>query len=197
MTTALIIGHAPGREEGFDFFLEPMSIQFKVVRPYEREPLPPLGSYDAIISAGGPMGVYEMNKPDYSFLREENDYLLERCGGMAVPMRICLDLGHRNMAGTKEEQNHLAWIRRYGSRCDVIDCQQTDLSASHHWPFTEENNRKGIIRGDEVVAAIHASGAEEIMLAFELRTSAYHPQENAHLENLHTSVKYWRQWVQE
>jgi hypothetical protein len=79
----------------------------------------------------------------------------------------------------------------------VIDCQQTDRSASHHWPFTEENNRKGVIRGDEVVAAIHASGAEEIMLAFELRTSAYHPQENAHLENLRSSVKYWRQWVQE
>ena len=128
---------------------------------------------------------------------EENDYVLARCSDMAVPMRICLDLGHRNMAGTQEEQDHLAWIRRYGARCDVIDCQQTDLSASHHWPFMEANNKKGIIRGDEVVAAIQVSGAEEILLAFELRTPAYHPQEYTHLDNLRASVNYWRQWVKE
>ena len=126
---------------------------------------------------------------------EENDYVLDRCAHMAIPLRVCLDLGHRYTAGTSEERDHLAWIRRYGGRCDVIDCQQTDLAASRHWPFTEEYNAKGVIRGDEVVAAVEDSGAGEMLLALEVNTPAYHPQESRHLRDLEESVRYWRQWV--
>jgi sugar phosphate isomerase/epimerase len=127
----------------------------------------------------------------------ENDYVLEHCSDMAVPMRVCLDMGHRNTNGLPEEADHLAWIRRYGARCDVIDCQQTDLSGSCHWPFTTANNQRGIIRGDEVVKTINESGAGEVLLAFELRTPAYYPHDDKHLDNLRTSVEYWRQWVRE
>ena len=127
----------------------------------------------------------------------ENDFVLERCQDMAIPMRICLDLGHRNRKGSQEEADHLAWIRRYGSRCDVIDCQQTDLEASRHWPFTEEFNRKGVIRVEEVLRAIEESGVEEILLAFEIRVPAFHPQEDRFLESLRASVQYWRRCVTE
>ena len=127
----------------------------------------------------------------------ENDTVFERCAGMAIPMRICLDMGHRYRGGTPEEADHLAWIRRYGHNCDVIDCQQTDLEASRHWPFTEANNRRGIIRAEEVVRAIEESGAEDILLAFELRFPAYHPQERRFMANLRDSVKYWRSWVKD
>ena len=128
---------------------------------------------------------------------KENDYVLDRCSDMDVPLRIVLDMGHRNLAGTPEEADHLAWIRRYGKYCDVIDCQQSDLAASRHWPFTKEYNEKGCIRGDEVVAAIDESDAGEILLAFEIRAAAYHPQENRYLNDLKASVEYWRQWVKE
>jgi D-erythrulose 1-phosphate 3-epimerase len=127
----------------------------------------------------------------------ENDYVLDRCADMAIPMRVCLDLGHRNLAGTPDEADHLAWIRRYGRRSDVIDCQQTDREASRHWPFTAECNAKGVIAGDAVVEAVRASGAAEVLLAFELRTAAFHPEEDRHLERLRASVDYWRQWVKE
>ena len=96
-----------------------------------------------------------------------------------------------------EEADHLAWIRRYGRVCDVIDCQQTDLEASRHWPFTADNNRRGIVRGEEVVRAIGESGAQDVLLAFELRTSAFHPQEDGFLQDLRDSVEYWRAWVTE
>lgn len=128
---------------------------------------------------------------------EENDYVLSRSSDYAVPLRICLDLGHRNLAGSPEEADHLAWIRRYGRQCDVIDCQQTDLTASHHWPFTEGYNKVGIIKPAEVISAIEDSKADEILLSFELRTSAYHPQEYSHRDNLKASVEYWRQWVKD
>ena len=128
---------------------------------------------------------------------EENDYVLNRCERFAIPMRICLDLGHKNINGLPEEADPLAWIRRYGIRCDVIDCQQTDMAASRHWPFTEQNNKKGIVEGSTVVKAIEESGAGEILLAFELRTSAYYPQDDEYLEDLRVSVEYWRRWVKD
>jgi sugar phosphate isomerase/epimerase len=127
----------------------------------------------------------------------ENDEVLAAGERMAIPLRICLDMGHRNRGGLPEEADHLAWIRRYGGRCDVIDCQQTDLEASRHWPFTEENNAKGVIRGPEVVEAIEASGAGEVLLAFELRVPAFYPRETTFLESLSASVRYWRQWIKE
>src|SRR5208337_1521109 len=76
----------------------------------------------------------------------ENDHVLEAGLHFAIPLRVCLDMGHRPLCGIPEEADHLEWIRRYGSRCEVIDCQQTDREASRHWPFTEEANGKGIIR---------------------------------------------------
>jgi sugar phosphate isomerase/epimerase len=127
----------------------------------------------------------------------ENDYVLEACAGMAIPMRVCLDLGHRHLGGSPEEADHLAWIRRYGRACDVIDCQQTDLKASRHWPFTEENNRRGVIGAEEVLRAISDSGAREVLLAFELRVAAFHGQEERYLACLEESVRYWRNWVKE
>ncbi len=129
---------------------------------------------------------------------EENDYVLERCSTMAVPLRVTLDLGHRNMRGTKEEADHIAWIERYGTHCDVIDLQQTSLSASHHWPFTEEYNKMGVIDAEEVTrAVIEVPSDHEILLGFEIRTGAYWPQEETHLQNLKDSVDHWREWVKD
>ena len=162
-----------------------------------------IGAYHRLAEYGKEVGIkalaYEMTSVprETAATFEENDYLLQRCSDMAIPMRICLDMGHRYLGGTPQEADHLEWIRRYGKHCDVIDCQQTVLSHSGHQPFTAENNAKGIIKGDEVVNAIRQSGAGEILLAFELRTAAFHPQEHSCLDNLRQSVEYWRQWVKD
>jgi hypothetical protein len=162
-----------------------------------------LEAYHRLAEYGAEVGLMALAYEMTSVPREtcatfaENDYVLGRCADLAIPMRVCLDLGHRNIAGLPEEADHLAWIRRYGNVCDVIDCQQSDAQGSRHWPFTDEFNARGVIRGDEVVAAIHESGAGEVLLAFELRTAAFHPEEDAHFDRLAASVRYWRQWVRE
>lgn len=162
-----------------------------------------MDAYRRLAEYGGEVGLKALAYEMTSVPREtcatfaENDAVLHEGSQMAIPLRVCLDLGHRNLAGLPEEADHLAWIRRYGASSDVIDCQQTDLASSRHWPFTPENNARGIIRGDEVVQAIEDSGAQEIMLAFEVRASAYHPQEEHHLDDLRRSVEYWRQWIAE
>ena len=71
------------------------------------------------------------------------------------------------------------------------------MKSSDHWPFTTEN-RLGIIKGEEVAKAIKdIPSSKEILLAFEIRTSAFWPQENDHLRGLQESVEYWRQWVKD
>ena len=161
-----------------------------------------IGAYQRLAdyadSVGLPSLAYEMTSVERESCATfaENDYVLERLKDAKVPMRVCLDLGHRNMNGLQEEADHLAWIRRYGMRCDVIDCQQSDLSASHHWPFTPENNARGVIKGEEIIQAVEDSGAEhEILLAFELRSSAFYPYDDQHLEKLSQSVDYWRNFI--
>lgn len=162
-----------------------------------------LAAYHRLAEYGAELGLKALSYEMTSVPREtcatfaENDYVLARCQDMAIPMRVCLDMGHRNLDGLPEEADHLAWIQRYARHADVIDCQQTDREASRHWPFTAEYNAKGIIRGAEVVAAIEASGAQELMLAFEIRTPAFFPQDSRHLAALESSVAYWRQWVTE
>jgi len=162
-----------------------------------------LSAYERLAEYGAEQGLKALAYEMTSVPREtcatfdENDYVLERGSRFAIPLRVCLDLGHKNINGTPAEADPLEWIRRYGKNCDIIDCQQTDMSASHHWPFTAENNARGIIRGDTAVKAVEESGAEDVMFAFELRTSAYFPQDDAHLDGLRQSVEYWRQWVKE
>ena len=162
-----------------------------------------IAAYHRLAEYGAEMGLEALAYEATSVPREtcatfvENDYVLEQCAHMAIPMRMCLDLGHRYLNGTQEEADHLAWIRRYGDHADVIDCQQTDLQASRHWPFTPVYNQQGVVCGDEVVDAIEASGARQTLLAFEIRTPAYCPQEYTHVDRLRASVEYWRQWVKE
>jgi hypothetical protein len=162
-----------------------------------------LESYARLAEYGAELGLKALAYEMTSIPREtcatfaENDRVLERGRRMAIPLRLCLDMGHRNLAGSPEEADHCAWIRRYGGRADVIDCQQTDREASRHWPFTEENNRRGVIRAEDVIQAIRDSGAEEMLLAFELRVPAFHPQEDTFRGSLEASVAYWRQWVRD
>ena len=53
-----------------------------------------------------------------------------------------------------------------------------------------------MIMGSSVPDSSNILSAANIA-AFELRTSAYHPQEEHYLANLRASVEYWRQWIKE
>ncbi len=161
-----------------------------------------IASYHRLAEYGAEVGLkalaYEMTSIDRETCATfaENDEVLARCADMAIPMRICLDMGHRNNGGLPEEADHCAWIRKYAKQCDVIDCQQTTKEVSCHWPFTPENNAKGVIRGEEVMQAIQDSGADnDLLLSFELRCAAFHPQEDSFMKNLEQSVAYWRQFT--
>lgn len=127
----------------------------------------------------------------------ETDRLLAACRGLAIPMRLCLDVGHRNQENpAAPEADPYAWIRRYAQATPLIHIQQCNASGSHHWPFTTDYNRQGDIEPSKVLEAIGATGAEqEILLALEIRHCAYYPDEYRLESNLKESVAFWRPWM--
>ena len=128
----------------------------------------------------------------------ENDELLARLGSMAIPMRLCLDVGHRNLetAGAPESDPY-EWIRRYARVSKAIHIHQCNGQGSHHWPFIDKYNAQGDITPPRILQALADSGSnQEILLALKIRHRAYYPDEYKLEENLRASVAYWRQWVE-
>ena len=75
-----------------------------------------------------------------------------------VPVTLCLDVGHQCVPGTSgDDRDPYAWLERLGRRAPVVQLQQADGQADHHWPFTPEINATGIISAERVLAALDTS----------------------------------------
>lgn len=113
----------------------------------------------------------------------------ENCG---VPMRVCLDVGH---APHPDQRDPYPWIERLGAFSPVIHLQQAELHKSHHWPFTPENNAKGIIHPDKVLKALEKSGVKESLLIFEISHREHYDTDFRIIEDLKASVDYWKPYI--
>jgi D-erythrulose 1-phosphate 3-epimerase len=114
----------------------------------------------------------------------------ENCG---VPMKICLDIGH---SPHPSQRDPYFWIEKIGKFSPIIHIHQTTPNSSNHWPFTEEYNRKGIIFPEKVIKSLKISGAEEALLLFEISHREHLDTDYRVIEDLKTSVNYWRKWVE-
>lgn len=110
---------------------------------------------------------------------------------------LCLDVGHQCVPGVAgPDADPYAWLRQMGGRAPVIHLQQSDDAADHHWPFTAGHNARGRIRGDEVMEALAASGAEDVTLILEI-IPAFEADDAVVLAELRESVLYWREVLRE
>lgn len=108
----LIIKHisieGPGTLE--DFFRE-TSRDINIVELGKGEILPVLDGYEAVVSLGGPMNVYETEK--YPFLLAEEDFLKEALAKGIPVLGVCLGaqlLAKANGAGVrKAKQEEIGW----------------------------------------------------------------------------------------
>ncbi len=125
---------------------------------------------------------------------KETEELYERLNEKsALPIKLCIDIGHgATISGTKEDKDPCAWIEHFGSRTAVIHIQQTDGKSSKHWPFTEKYNKIGIIKGEEILKAIEASGANELLLVIEVFCPFFEPAEYEVLDDLKESVDKYK-----
>jgi D-erythrulose 1-phosphate 3-epimerase len=110
-----------------------------------------------------------------------------------VPRVLCLDVGHQCVVGTSgEDCDPYAWLRRFGSHAPVVQLQQSDAVADHHWPFTPDTNARGRIDAKRVLRALSDSGAGHVVWIFEV-IPPFEADDDGVLADLEISVSYWRE----
>lgn len=134
-------------------------------------------------------------------------------GRAGVPIYLTVDVGHQagmHYGLSGEDLDYRAWLRDLAPFCEVVHLQQTTADGSHHWPFTDEYNRRGHIRMEEVLQAI-ADGfdkagssplaqvlppvRQQILVAEIIPGSTKH--ETPLLQELEASAAYLRRYVPE
>ena len=99
------------------------------------------------------------------------------------------------------------WLEELGSYAPIIHLQQTDGKSSSHLPFTEANNRAGLVHPRKVLEAIARSYRREelpglpprsanVYLTFEIFPHTTDRPRDL-LPVLAESVRYWRRWIPE
>jgi D-erythrulose 1-phosphate 3-epimerase len=124
----------------------------------------------------------------------ETKDLLERVNdGAALPILLCLDIGH---APHPDERDPYQWVRELAQYAFMVHLQQTDPGHSQHRPFTPDYNAGGIVRDEPTLAALAESGAAgNLYLDLEIAHRENYATEFRVLEDLKTSVDYWRPFV--
>ena len=112
---------------------------------------------------------------------------------------------HPHLYASYQDGDPYYWLENLGAFSPIIHLQQTDGTHSAHLPFTEENNKQGIIHGDKVLESIFNSyqntddaglppACPEIFLTIEVFAStASYPYKT--LDDLQSTVDYWRKFI--
>lgn len=112
---------------------------------------------------------------------------------------------HPHLFASPEDASNDAWVRRAGCYSPIIHLQQTDGKSSPHWPFTPENNQKGIVKPDAFIRALKASydmpddpamppKCGEITLTFEPFIATAGNTFDL-LDDIAAGVECWRRWI--
>ena len=123
---------------------------------------------------------------------EELLYLLnEKKGG--VPIKFCLDVDHGDRTSPDPRDNDpYEWLKKFGAESPVIHLKQKSASVHGHKPFTEENNKEGLIFPEKLKESLEISGSKENTLFLELSFRERLPFDDQVVRDLKASVDYWR-----
>jgi sugar phosphate isomerase/epimerase len=118
--------------------------------------------------------------------------------GAAIPILLCLDVDHGfYFSSDPRDKDPYAWLEEFGKLSPVIHIKQSSENKSGHWPFAKDYNEKGIIRPKKVLESLEKSGADDVVLLFEVSHRERYPAETRVLSDLKESVEYWREYVTE
>jgi sugar phosphate isomerase/epimerase len=111
-----------------------------------------------------------------------------------IPIKLVIDIGHMCCSEFKHSQDDLnpyKWITELAEHIGIIHIQQTTPLKSHHWPFTEKYNKKGMIDPKKILETLAASGLEEVDLIFEI-FFPINVADNSVLEDMKDTVQLWK-----
>ncbi|WP_104668251.1 sugar phosphate isomerase/epimerase family protein [Ensifer adhaerens] len=120
--------------------------------------------------------------------------LAERFAEMTgAVVAYCYDVGHACRSDLpRAEQDPYLWLSSLGHLSPIVHLQQTDGKRDHHWCFTEETNKVGVIHPEQVLTTITNTPASvvehltiEVFPAFEMADDQV-------LADVTSSCNYWR-----
>jgi sugar phosphate isomerase/epimerase len=125
-------------------------------------------------------------------LEECQELMAHLDGDTAVPIALCLDMGHACAAGADgANRDPYAWLERLGRYTQVVHVQQTDGVGDRHWPFTTEFNAQGIVDPARVVELVAQFERPSVEIVLEVM-SPFEAEDDAVLADVRESVAYWR-----
>jgi sugar phosphate isomerase/epimerase len=110
--------------------------------------------------------------------------------GAAVPVRLCLDLGHCCAADLDQPGDPHAWLEQLLPWVAVVHLQQTDGRGDRHWPFSRAFDGQGIVDVGRILRVAQRSPMASIYLFLEV----CHPHEASDrqvLSDLAESAATW------
>jgi sugar phosphate isomerase/epimerase len=138
------------------------------------------------------------------WLGSDRAFALAEAG--AAPEEITAEMDRTpHLFAEEKDGDCYAWLSELGCYSPIIHLQQTDGHSSSHLPFTEEQNKRGIIEGGRVLAALKAAydrpeeqgmpkRADRIYMTLELFTGTAAITQDT-LEDIGESAAYWRRWI--
>lgn len=107
---------------------------------------------------------------------------------LPIPIQLCLYIDHGDLASADpRDTDPYAWLKELVHLSPVIHIKQRTKDKS---AFTEKYNKIGIINPPKVIETIEASGAEELVLLFEISHRERYPTEYQVMDDLKKSVQY-------
>jgi len=114
----------------------------------------------------------------------------------SIPVKLCIDVGHACNPNAKDprDRDPYMWLTELGSESPCVHLQQSDGKGDHHWPFTAEFNKIGIVNGERVISTLDKSGASRTYLYLEA-IPASEQDDNQVIKDMADSIKYWKEYV--
>ena len=127
---------------------------------------------------------------------EDIDYILKNLKETEIPIKICLDPDHGDLSSENTmDYEPYGLIKKYISEANQIHLKQTSMDKRKNGPFTEANNKNGLIKALKVLDYIekfHLQDSSNLELILELNAREREPDDSQIVEDIIESVDYWK-----
>lgn len=109
------------------------------------------------------------------------------------PFMMCLDIAHGDESSkNRDDINPYEWLKNFANKSPVVHLKQKIKNDFGHLPFTEKNNKKGIIRNQRVINILSKSKLKMHELVLELSFKERSSVEKKLKSDIAQSVRYWK-----
>ena len=117
-------------------------------------------------------------------------------GKTKMNFRLCLDVGHGNInSKNKINFDPYFWLEEFATVSPVIHIKQVVKNNFSHLPFTNANNKKGLIKASRVLKILKKNNVKDTELSLELSFKERDPIDKNLKKEVLESVNYWKKYL--